>query len=159
VPAQPQLAGRGDIADADLLEQDLASLVGRVQRPQRLLVGASRGGIVPDRVVRAAEREGREGEPRVGVQRPAEGRGRTVRLARLEHHQPVNELRVRVQGIIPQQRLHLRNGPVTVALARRDKHGSEPLIRWLARWHRLTGARDVGMTAAGPKGSWESWGR
>src|SRR5260370_8775579 len=93
------------------------SLVGRIERTQCLFVGTSRGRLVTKRVVRAAERECREGERRVGVQSPAEGGDGASRIAGFENDEPVGELRVGVEWIAPQQRLHPGERLATVALA------------------------------------------
>jgi hypothetical protein len=146
VPAEPGPAGRGDVPEVDLLEQKLVPGVGRVQRAQGLLVGAPRGRLIPEGVVRAAERERREGERRVGVQGAAEGGDRARRLARLQHDQPVDEVRVGVERVERQQGLHLGDRGVTMALARGGQRRREPPVPGLTQrgpraWHRIAPVR------------------
>ena len=76
MPAEPRLARRGDIAYVNLLKQELMPVVGRVEYAQRLFISTSCGRLITERVMRAAERECREGKRRVCIESLAEGGGR-----------------------------------------------------------------------------------
>ena len=100
----------------------------RVERAQRLLECAPRGRRVAERVVGAAERERREREPGIGVQRAAK-RDRCCRwLPRFQDDEPLDEVRVRIQRGVRQQRRYAGQGAVAVTSVRRVQRGGQPLL-------------------------------
>src|SRR5260370_29763682 len=124
-----------------------------------VVVGRWGGRLIAERVMGGAEGERREGERRVCIESPAEGGGRASRLAGLEGDQPVDELRVSIERITREQRLHLGECNVKVTLARRGEGDREPPpARGLTRRRRLTAARACGPAAAGRR-SRRSWAR
>lgn len=130
-------------------------VVVRAQRAQRALIGAPRRGVVAECVVRAAEREGREGEFRLGEQGSAEGGDRALRLSCLQQDHSVRELPVGVERVAEDQRRQLGQRLAAIAPARLGQCGGQSLTArawltakrtagaasgWLRRTVRASGA-------------------
>ena len=124
---QPGAAGRRDVPDVDLLQDQLVPLVRRVQRTQRVLVGRPGRGRVAQLVTGPAQGERGQAERGVIVQSPAQCPRRTGRVVLFQQDEPEDEVRLRVVRGAGQQPGHLGQSLEPVASVGGFQCRGEPL--------------------------------